>query len=86
MTFEVTGPPIRSEVEPNDDRERANPVPQVGVVLNGRMDRPNDVDHFAFPLKAGRPVRFEVRARRSGSSLDSHLRLIDEKGDDRRLR
>ena len=80
VTFEVTELPIRSEVEPNDDRGRANPVPQVGVVLNGRADRPNDVDHFVFPLKAGRPVRFEVRARRSGSSLDAHLRLIDEKG------
>jgi len=80
VPFEVTELPIRWEVEPNDDRGRANPVPQVGVVLNGRADRPNDVDHFAFHLKAGRPVRFEVRARRSGSSLDSHLRLIDEKG------
>ena len=80
VTFEVTELPIRAEVEPNDDRGRANPVPQVGVVLNGRADRPNDVDYFAFHLKAGRPVRFEVRARRTGSSLDSHLRLIDEKG------
>jgi hypothetical protein len=80
VTFEVTEWPIRAEVEPNDDRGRANPVPQLGVVLNGRADRPNDVDHFAFPLKAGRPVRFEVRARRSGSSLDSYLRLINEKG------
>jgi hypothetical protein len=78
--FEVTELPIRSEVEPNDDRARANPVPQVGVVLSGRVDRPNDVDHFAFQLKSGHPVRFEVRARRAGSSLDSHLRVIDEKG------
>jgi hypothetical protein len=79
-TFEVTEWPIRAEAEPNDDRRQANPVPGVGVVLDGRADRPNDVDHFAFPLTARRPVRFEVTARRSGSSLDSYLRLLDEKG------
>lgn len=79
-TFEVTDSPIRAEVEPNDIRRQATPIPGLGVVLSGRADRPNDVDHFAFELKARRPVRFEVNARQSGSSLDSHLRLLDEKG------
>ncbi|MFO0889463.1 MAG: PPC domain-containing protein [Isosphaeraceae bacterium] len=79
-TFEVTDLPIHSEVEPNDDRGRATPVPRIGVVLSGRVDRPGDVDHFDVTLKAGQPVRFEVKARRAGSGLDSNLRLIDEKG------
>ncbi len=78
--FDVVNLPTRAEVEPNDDMRHANPVPQIGVVLNGRADRPNDVDRFAFALRAKRPVRFEVKARRLGSSLDAHLRLLDEKG------
>ncbi len=80
LTFEVTDLPIHLEVEPNDDRARANAISHVGTVLCGRADRPNDVDHFALPLKKGRPVRFEVKARRLGSSLDSHLRLLNETG------
>ncbi|QEH39178.1 putative subtilase-type serine protease precursor [Aquisphaera giovannonii] len=79
-TFEVTDLPILTEVEPNDDRGHATPVPHPGMMLSGRADRPNDVDLFAFALKAGRPMRFEVRARRLGSNLDSRLRVLDEGG------
>lgn len=81
VTLEVTDLPIQAEAEPNDDRAQANAVAQVRTVLNGRMERPNDVDCYAFALKAGRPVRFEVKARRNGSSLDAHLRLLNEKGE-----
>ncbi len=79
-TFEVTDRPIHAETEPNDDPKQATRVPGLGVVVNGRSDRPNDLDHFVFSLRAKRPVRFEVTARRAGSSLDSYLRLLDEKG------
>lgn len=79
-TFEVTDLPIHTEAEPNDDRRKATVVPGLGVMLSGRADRANDVDHFAFDLKARRPVRFEVKARRLGSSLDSVLRLLNDRG------
>jgi hypothetical protein len=81
VTVEVTDLPIQAEAEPNDDRSQANSVRLMPTVLNGRMDQPNDVDNYVFALKAGRPVRFEVKARRYGSSLDSHLRLLNEKGE-----
>jgi hypothetical protein len=81
VTVEVANLPIQGEVEPNDAQKQANQAPTVRVVLNGRMDQTNDVDSYAFALKAGRPVRFEVTARRNGSSLDSNLRLLTEKGD-----
>lgn len=81
VIVEVTDLPIQAEAEPNDDRTRANQVGTVRTALNGRMDQANDVDSYAFRLKAGRPVRFEVKARRNGSSLDSNLRLLTEKGD-----
>lgn len=79
-TFEVTEFPIFTEVEPNDDRGHTNRIGQIGVVLSGRADRPNDVDDSALSLQAHRPVRFEVKARRCGSSLDAHLSLLNEKG------
>ncbi|WP_165224847.1 PPC domain-containing protein [Aquisphaera insulae] len=79
-TFVATERPILAEAEPNDDRGHATPVPRLGMILAGRANRPNDVDLFAFALKAGRPVRFEVHARRLGSSLDSRLRVLDDKG------
>lgn len=79
-TVIATDAPIQDEAEPNDDRSHANRLAALGTVLNGRMERPNDVDHFAFALKAGRAIRFEVQARRFGSALDSHLRLLNEKG------
>ncbi len=81
VTLEVTPWPIQTEVEPNNERTQANVAPTLRMVFNGRMDQPNDVDNYAFALKAGRAVRFEVKARRNGSSLDSNLRLLTEKGD-----
>ncbi len=79
-TFQVTDLPIHTEAEPNDDRAKATVVPKLGVMLSGRADRPNDVDHFAFDLKAKRPIRFEVKARPLGSILDSFLRILNDKG------
>lgn len=81
VSVEVTDLPIRDEAEPNDDRDRATPVEVIRAALNGRIERLNDIDHYAFALKAGRPVRFEVKARRLGSGLDSHLRLLNAKGE-----
>lgn len=80
VAVEVTDLPIQTEAEPNDDRTAAKPVPTIRMVLSGRMDQPNDVDSYAFSLKGGRPVRFEVKARRNGSTLDSNLRIVNEQG------
>lgn len=73
--------PIQNEAEPNDGREQANSVRVLPTVVNGRIEPSNDADTYAFALKAGRPVRFEVRARRFGSRLDAHLRVLNEKGE-----
>ncbi len=48
--------------------------------VNGRCEKEGDVDCFAFQAKKGEAYQFEVFARRAGSTLDSHLRLLDEKG------
>lgn len=79
VMLEVSDLPLLNEVEPNSktDQTQAVSVPQG---INGRMDEPNDVDHFAMTLKAGQTVRCEVKARRNGSSLDSTIRVLNDKG------
>lgn len=48
--------------------------------INGRSEREGDVDCYRFEAKKGERYSFEVFARRAGSALDSHLRILDEKG------
>lgn len=48
--------------------------------INGRLDREGDIDCYAFDAKKGDAFSFEVVARRAQSALDSHLRILDEKG------
>ena len=42
----------RLEVEPNDAAEAAQPVP-LDAVVNGRIDKPGDVDCYRFTARAG---------------------------------
>jgi len=42
-------------------------------VVNGRIRVPGERHTFTFAGKTGQVVRMEVRARRLGSPLDSHL-------------
>lgn len=48
--------------------------------INGRIEQESDVDCFAFEAKKGEKYSFEIIARRLGSSLDSHLRLLNADG------
>jgi hypothetical protein len=67
------------EQEPNNTLKQAQPV-QLPVIINGRVDRPNDWDVFRFAGLAGQTVVAEVYARRLDSPLDSVLKLTDAKG------
>jgi len=49
-------------------------------IINGRIDRPGDVDVFRFKGAAGDKVVAEVYGRRLNSPLDSLLRLTDASG------
>ena len=75
----VTDRPTRVENEANDEPAGAELL-TLPVVVNGRIERASDIDHFAFDLHKGSAVRFEIHARRRGSNLDSRLRLLDPKG------
>lgn len=60
------------EQEPNDTSAQANKVP-IPCGINGRIGVKRDLDHFAFTAAKGKAIRFEVKARRFGTPLQSTL-------------
>jgi hypothetical protein len=83
VPFLVTGLPTVLEQEPNDSPDKANRI-TLPCGINGRIDKPRDLDHFVFAATKGKAVRFEVKARRFGtplqSGLDSVLDVLTPKG------
>jgi hypothetical protein len=81
--FMVSTLPKVLEKEPNDTPDQATPI-SIPCGINGRIGKARDLDHFLFKGIKGKAVRFEVKARRFGtplqSSLDSDLDVIDKKG------
>jgi hypothetical protein len=67
------------DAEPNNDAEHAQKV-ELPVIVNGRIDRPDDWDVFEFTGHAEETIVAEVKARRLGSPLDSVLKLTDAHG------
>jgi hypothetical protein len=65
-----------SEVEPNDTIDSAQQVP-LDVVVNGRIEKPGDVDCYKFKAKAGQRIVLECWAER----IDSKLRAVIEVND-----
>jgi len=63
----------------NDTIKRAQRI-ELPKIINGRIDRPGDVDVFRFKGGAGDKVVAEVYGRRLNSPLDSLLRLTDASG------
>ncbi len=79
MPFSVDTLPECLEQEPNDSTQAAQAV-TLPVIVNGRIDRPDDWDVFRFEGRAGQEMIAEVRARRLESPLDSVLELFDAAG------
>ena len=71
--------PQCDELEANDTMEDAQQI-DLPKIINGRIDRPGDVDVFGFAAQAGDKVAVEVYARRLNSPLDSLLQLTDASG------
>ncbi|MEW6158767.1 MAG: PPC domain-containing protein [Verrucomicrobiota bacterium] len=68
--------PERMEKEPNDAAAMAMNV-ELPLIVNGRIERAGDRDHFQFHGRAGEEIVIEVLARRLESPLDSTIQLID---------
>ena len=79
MPFSVDALPECLEQEPNDSTQAAQAV-TLPMIVNGRIDRPDDWDMFRFEGRAGQEIIAEVRARRLESPLDSVLELLDAAG------
>jgi hypothetical protein len=83
VPFLVTSLPTVLEQEPNDSPDKANRI-TVPCGINGRIDKARDLDHFVFAATKGKAIRFEVKARRFGtllqSGLDSVLDVMTPKG------
>lgn len=82
--FIVSSLPQVLETEPNDTPEQATKV-TLPCGINGKIGVRRDLDHFRFQAAKGKAIRFEVKARRFGtplqSSLDSVLDILNAKGD-----
>lgn len=75
--------PEHLEVEPNDQAEMVKPeaVPvESGIVFNGRIDQPGDIDQFRFSADAGKTLVIEVESSRLGTELDSVLTVLSADG------
>ncbi|MCX7015199.1 MAG: hypothetical protein NTW86_22035 [Candidatus Sumerlaeota bacterium] len=79
VPYAVDSLPECSETEPNDSVSAAQTI-TLPQIINGRIERPGDVDIFRFDGRAGDEVVAEVYARRLNSPLDSALRLTDASG------
>ncbi len=53
---------------------------ELPMIVNGRVDQPDDWDVFAWEGRAGQEIVAEVRARRLDSPLDSMLKITDAEG------
>jgi hypothetical protein len=79
VPFALDALPECQEKEPNNTLKQAQRV-TLPIIVNGRMDRPNDWDVFQFSGHTGETVVAEVYARRLDSPLDSVLKLTDAAG------
>jgi hypothetical protein len=67
------------EQEANNKMSRAQKV-TLPMIVNGRIDQPDDWDVYQFTGKSNETVVAEVFARRLDSQLDAVLKLTDENG------
>ena len=79
VPFALDTLPESFEKEPNNDLAHAQKV-TLPIIINGRIDRPDDWDVFQFSGHAGETIVAEVYARRLDSPLDSLLKLTDAQG------
>lgn len=72
--FRLTNLGNTIEVEPNDSHDQATPF-AAPMALNGVIEKPGDVDHFAFQAEKGQVYDIHCYARRIRSPLDPVLYL-----------
>ena len=79
VPFAVDTLPECMENETNDNPAKAQKV-TLPIILNGRINRPDDTDIFEVEGRSGEILVAEVYARRLDSPVDSFLKVTDAKG------
>jgi hypothetical protein len=76
----VTDEPVYFEQSGDNNVPQRSQYLSLPGQLAGRIESESDVDCFTFAALKGESFSFEVIARRQASALDSHLRVLDERG------
>lgn len=79
VPFALDTLPEGFDAESNNDLEHAQKV-KMPIIVNGRIDQPDDWDVFRIEGKAGQTIVAEVFARRLDSPMDSMLKITDATG------
>jgi len=79
VPFALSTLPDCLDQEPNNAPDHAQKIERP-IIINGRIDRPNDWDVFQFTGRRGETIVADVMARRLNSPLDSVLKLTDARG------
>lgn len=69
-----------NEQEPNNDPLHPQTLTEEPLVVNGRLERSGDVDHFAVALKQGATLVASIDSHRLGSALDATLQIVSGDG------
>lgn len=80
LPFVVGDLPEVAESEPNDAPEAAQEL-SLPVTVGGTVASKDDEDRFSFAATAGQRLLFSVTASRTGSPLDSYIRLFGPDGE-----
>ncbi len=79
--FVVGSLPEVLESEPNDDPKKPHVLADVNIVVNGRLNPANDVDHFAVDLKKGQTLVASLQANSLlRSPMDGVLQILSTAG------
>lgn len=78
--FHVGTHPERTEKEPNDELEKADPLP-FPTLMNGVIKKA-DYDFFRFEANFGQVIVFDVLASRIGGFLDASISVLNGKGEE----
>lgn len=71
---------VGGEVAGDNDTVALAAAIAVPTAFNGLLERPGDVDCFAFEARKGQRYDLGVFAARLGAETDAHLRILDAKG------
>ncbi|MGE3807546.1 MAG: hypothetical protein AB7K24_23020 [Gemmataceae bacterium] len=65
---------VENESQPVQD------VPVLPVGLNGRINKPGQIDKFKLKVQPGQKLKFDLYAERLGSGMDAVLKLLRDNG------